>query len=263
MCDSTCAPGRACKECGGAVEGRRQWCTSCATQRRLKRERDRDQRRGPRPARNWTRDCKWCGLTFTDRLGGYWCRTCYGSSHVGPPVPELTPLCDRPQLSEVRRCRVCERVAPHGVGRDSFCSYRCENSHRRSSLTCAVTYGNCRRCGDLYCSRATMDSGFCSSACSQRAAKSRRKAFARTIKRSGESFTLREIADRDGWRCHLCGKKVPDREYAARDDDPTMDHLIPVSLGGQHLMTNVALAHNRCNWERGNREVAFQLRLVG
>jgi 5-methylcytosine-specific restriction endonuclease McrA len=74
---------------------------------------------------------------------------------------------------------------------------------------------------------------------------------------------LLAIAERDGWCCHLCGRKVADRiDYAARDDDATLDHLVPVSKGGLHVRANVALAHNRCNWERGNADIEFQMRLI-
>jgi 5-methylcytosine-specific restriction endonuclease McrA len=103
-------------------------------------------------------------------------------------------------------------------------------------------------------------SGYCSARCVTRQKKSDDRAFKRS--RVGESFTLREIAQRDGWRCHLCGGKVPDQEWTANDNDPTMDHLVPVSKGGVHERWNVALAHNRCNWERGNADIEFQVRLI-
>lgn len=76
-----------------------------------------------------------------------------------------------------------------------------------------------------------------------------------------ESFTLREIAERDGWRCHLCNRKVPDRPFRSRPLDATIDHLVPVSAGGDHTRANVALAHFACNWKRADVGPA-QLRLL-
>jgi 5-methylcytosine-specific restriction endonuclease McrA len=73
---------------------------------------------------------------------------------------------------------------------------------------------------------------------------------------------MREIAERDGWRCHLCGRRVPDRPYRASPNDPTLDHLVPVSAGGDHTRANVALAHNRCNYER-RADGPAQMRLFG
>jgi 5-methylcytosine-specific restriction endonuclease McrA len=82
------------------------------------------------------------------------------------------------------------------------------------------------------------------------------------LRREGDGYTLREIAERDGWRCHICLSQVPDRPYKARPNDATIDHLIPVSAGGMDVRSNVALAHNVCNSKRSNTGPA-QLRLVG
>jgi 5-methylcytosine-specific restriction endonuclease McrA len=71
------------------------------------------------------------------------------------------------------------------------------------------------------------------------------------------------LGERDGWKCHICGKKVPQvAGTAERMDGATVDHLLPIASGGEHTWANVALAHRRCNISRGARGVA-QLRLVG
>lgn len=61
-----------------------------------------------------------------------------------------------------------------------------------------------------------------------------------------ESFTRLEIAERDNWSCHICGGPVT-------QDNWSLDHLLPISLGGPHTRENVALAHHVCNARRGNR----------
>ena len=48
---------------------------------------------------------------------------------------------------------------------------------------------------------------------------------------------------RDRGRCHICGKHV-------NQVDASMDHLVPISLGGIHAPWNVALAHRLCNIKR-------------
>lgn len=63
------------------------------------------------------------------------------------------------------------------------------------------------------------------------------------------------VYERDGGRCHLCGETV------ARDDF-SLDHLVPLSAGGEHSMRNVATAHLLCNARRGVGGTA-QLRLLG
>lgn len=43
--------------------------------------------------------------------------------------------------------------------------------------------------------------------------------------------------------------------------DATMDHLVPLSKGGDHSWENVALAHRSCNSKRGAGRLPAQLRL--
>lgn len=75
--------------------------------------------------------------------------------------------------------------------------------------------------------------------------------------KAGERFTTEEIAKRDQWRCHICGKKV-------RPADLSIDHLIPIVAGGPHTRANVSLAHRRCNSKRHTGQtIPAQLRLVG
>lgn len=75
-------------------------------------------------------------------------------------------------------------------------------------------------------------------------------------------YSLIDVGERDGWRCHLCGRHI-DRQLSGNDErGPTIDHLVPVSSGGRDVLENVALAHRRCNVARGNRG-EVQLRLLG
>ncbi len=73
---------------------------------------------------------------------------------------------------------------------------------------------------------------------------------------TAERFTLDEIYERDGGRCHLCNCKVARR-------DATVDHLVPVALGGEHTRANVALAHRSCNSSKKTSARNEQLRLIG
>lgn len=75
----------------------------------------------------------------------------------------------------------------------------------------------------------------------------------RALVAAGERFTAREIAERDGWCCHLCAIPIPDRPYTGHPLDLTIDHLVPVVLGGAHTRANVRAAHRFCNLSRGAR----------
>jgi 5-methylcytosine-specific restriction endonuclease McrA len=166
----------------------------------------------------------------------------------------------RGQTCEVpwRRCEPCGGwFVGKGTARLSVCSEDCLITYRGGSSP--IYHRDCGECRLQFVAK-TYDREFCSNTCSLREQRRQRRAKERAHgnRKKGrarrdaivERFATREIAERDRWLCHLCGKKVPDRPYTAHDLDPTLDHLIPVSEGGDHTRANVALAHNRCNWER-------------
>jgi len=62
------------------------------------------------------------------------------------------------------------------------------------------------------------------------------------------------IFNRDKGRCQLCGLRV-------RKSEISMDHIIPISLGGPHEPRNVQLAHVRCNVRRGAGRTPAQMRI--
>jgi 5-methylcytosine-specific restriction endonuclease McrA len=63
---------------------------------------------------------------------------------------------------------------------------------------------------------------------------------------SGEpKFCRRSILLRDKFRCQYCGQEFPSQEL-------TYDHVIPRSLGGKTVWTNIVTACLRCNAEKAN-----------
>jgi len=76
--------------------------------------------------------------------------------------------------------------------------------------------------------------------------KIREKRLRRVARERGtasESINPQAIYDRDGGRCHICGKKVPRRKAS-------LDHLIPRAFNGPHLAINVRIVHRSCNFKR-------------
>lgn len=55
-----------------------------------------------------------------------------------------------------------------------------------------------------------------------------------------------KVYDRDGGVCHICRLHV-------RREDASLDHLVPQSRGGVSVEENLALAHRRCNYSRGDK----------
>ena len=80
-----------------------------------------------------------------------------------------------------------------------------------------------------------------------------------------ELLKPKEIYERDGWRCGICGKGVDGRLKYPHPMSPSLDHIIPIdpSQGGTHTRDNVRCSHLVCNVRRGNRGGNEQLMLLG
>lgn len=70
------------------------------------------------------------------------------------------------------------------------------------------------------------------------------------------------VMERDGWRCHLCGGQIPKNAVWPDLMYPTIDHIVPLSEGGEHSYANVAAAHFSCNAAKSNRGGGEQLALI-
>ena len=122
----------------------------------------------------------------------------------------------------------------------------------------------CPECGrDFQPAIATQK--FCATPCAKRNRRRRRKQAGRASVRSDrvEQIDRVKVGDRDGWKCGICAKRVDRTLKYPHPKSQSLDHIIPLSLGGTHEMPNVQIAHLDCNVNKGNRPANEQLRLVG
>lgn len=75
----------------------------------------------------------------------------------------------------------------------------------------------------------------------------------RAIMARGEEINHTEVFDFWDWICNICGEEIS--RFAGPDDwmRVTLEHVIPLSRGGQHVWENVRPAHWRCNMEKGDK----------
>lgn len=85
---------------------------------------------------------------------------------------------------------------------------------------------------------------------------------ARLASAVSESIAAKDIFDRDGWRCGICGEKVDKRLKWPAPRSASLDHIVPISAGGTHVRSNVQCAHLGCN-SRKRDGAGGQLRLFG
>jgi 5-methylcytosine-specific restriction endonuclease McrA len=72
-----------------------------------------------------------------------------------------------------------------------------------------------------------------------------------------------QILDRDRWRCGICRKRIGKSFKYPHPRSKSIDHLVPLSEGGDDTAANKRAAHLGCNIGRNNRGGGEQLAMIG
>lgn len=245
-------PPRLCQDCGSPTASRhRARCEPCRAKQKAKPS-----------GHSIRRACGWCGKavlkskTDANRYAKSFCsKSCaIRARPKRPPRPPEPPAFRlRVTRHTPRPCRVCRKLT---IRRTYYCSKGCRSIWRRFGPR-AWDRISCRECGAEWIRwQALRRRFYCSDSCRKRASRrvGRRLRRARLAAVTVEAVDLLQVAERDGWRCHICHHKVTRRTWS-------LDHLVPLSAGGEHSYQNTALAHHRCNTLRGATGPA-QLRLA-
>lgn len=253
-----------CAGCDKIVSGKRKWCSSkCAAN---------NKRHGVR------RDRLAMSISEPERL--------VASTSTAPPRADtavklsrreqfLARCADLPVLTgPCVKCggQLVEWWTLGGYGHTKRrCCYVCyltecaDRAKRRSRpvTTKKRTVASCNNCGSNFVRTKTRRVA-CTDQCSKQLQLEawRRKNMRRRTANVGESYTIRELRERDGDRCHLCNKPINFDLPGNDPRGPHIDHLVPLSDGGADCKTNVKMAHARCNLSRGTGGTV-QLLLVG
>jgi len=60
------------------------------------------------------------------------------------------------------------------------------------------------------------------------------------------------VFERDQWHCYICGEPTPQELRGTYDKRaPELEHIIPLSKGGEHSYANTACACRECNGSKG------------
>lgn len=65
-----------------------------------------------------------------------------------------------------------------------------------------------------------------------------------------DHLTLFEL---HGWMCWVCKEEINKFLRFPHFMAATVEHIIPLSKGGTHTWDNVAPAHAKCNFDKGDR----------
>ena len=198
------------------------------------------------------RPCADCGVVFAqdERCGKPWrtCETC----RAEPTNFRAT--------AEPRECECCGQSFKPMVGKQRFCSNRC--NRKAPERNDAIKERRRIRVAERKAAGLCPDHGN-EKPCTPCWVKQQRKRQRRQATLV-EYVDIRVVAESQRWKCSQCGKAIP---KSAKWPDPkslSMDHTVPVSEGGETSYRNVTAAHLECNVAKGAKAlVPEQLRLVG
>lgn len=206
--------------------------------------------------------CSWCGDSFYPTRAT---RTEFCSAKCR----RERRLAEQPEdARSPRACVVCGVSFLPKQQRSMVCgASRCREvfAHRRLRPDRALPK-TCRECGCSFTppygvKRRTYCSDECADRAIRRVTRKKRKAQQRLV--TVEAVDPNKVFDRDGWRCQLCGKPTPrSKRGTITAQAPELDHIIPLSRGGEHSYKNTQCACRACNLRKG-ADIKGQLRLFG
>lgn len=167
------------------------------------------------------------------------------------------------KYTSIVRCASCARYIPAIRKRCAPCATK-HNMAVVARRAAELAETSCAVCGERY-RRRTYPwpwRGCCSAACKAAqksgAGKRRGESHYRRAKSRGaraEVIYRAKVFERDGWRCYLCGQETPKlllKDFAS-PMAPTIDHVVPLTKGGEHTYANVRCACRRCNSLKGDK----------
>ncbi len=147
----------------------------------------------------------------------------------------------RPERREARRLRIRAARAADPE------KYREENARWRRDHPDVAKRWDAEHPGR----RAEYSAAYCKRYPEKRAALTRaRRATIAGV--DSEEFSLDDVIARDGTLCAICGQDVDVSLRGRRPAAPSLDHVIPLSKGGPHVLANAQLAHMGCNSRKGD-----------
>lgn len=192
-------------------------------------------------------ECPGCGrLILVRRKPGPQRTWCSESCRVRTASPY------KPAQPTERWCRCCAAVF-----KTTGKAFRCEDCRRnrrlgplRACQLCAAEFWPLKAT-QRYCSKS------CASTMIERPVKTlapkgnTHQARARRFGVKYETVIKIKVFERDGWFCVICQTPVDRTVEWPHPDSASLDHVVPLSRGGEHAYRNTQCSHFRCNIAKG------------
>lgn len=204
--------------------------------------------------------CKMCGKHF---LAKRRCRSDYCSSKCANKFVNKLRL-EALALKRIGNKKAITRGIKTLIELASLLRIQRRNNKNFGSTVGKKYHKNCKSCGirftyiqeqgcpPYYCNDCRKNKKIEVRLKGKRIAKAKRRAKERCVR--ADKIDPFDIFDRDEWTCKICGCKTPKHKRGTYDPDaPELDHILPLSKGGEHKILNVQCACRKCNQSKGNK----------
>lgn len=250
-------PNTPCSVCGKlrwpGEHGEPVTCLDCKRARKAERKAEEAATRAAaKEVRHPLRPCQECGGPYRSRhLAQRFC---------GATCARLNKTLPRSCRIELHACRMCDKVLTQP--RRVFCGEQCrlesERLRFRATFTSKAqpTRLPCSDCGEQWETSTRNNGGVCLR-CQRRrfrreyGSTDRQRARSRGVRY--EPIKRSTVYERDNWTCQLCGDPIEREARAPHPMSASLDHIIPLARGGDHVYANVQCAHFLCNSIKGDR----------
>lgn len=213
-----------------------------------------------------TKICKWCGREYyTDhpKRRSYCSKGCY-SEYRKASFSKKEVV----RIQYNRTCDFCGDEFTTSIKVKKYCSAACcsDAGKLKKRMEWAESFVpsvfSCEWCGtEVETVMGNPRKQYCSNECQRLASKHRERVKRRMQMEEAyvENVLIRELYKRDEGICKLCGRPVHECVDSTDDWSATIDHIRPVSKGGEHSYANTQLAHRLCNSMKCNDETMKEI----
>lgn len=227
----------------------------CSENCRAKADRRRSYERRRSMIETFSVTCDICGNEFsTANKTKTWCSSeCNAVKHQRKRRDTMLAIAN----SNPASCIICggpTKRAAHSGRAFKYCSNECRVRARNKSGPTPISKA-CEQCGEEFETRI-VNKIYCGRECRHQAEHSRRRTErganthdrrCRKFHRQYTPIDPHSIFNRDEWVCKICFAPVDQDTVFPDPLSATLDHIVPLSRGGDHIASNLRTAHWGCN----------------
>ena len=163
-------------------------------------------------------------------------------------------------------CRGCGGLFVGRTADQRHCNRLCRERRSKGRTTPVLETRRCQQCDEDFTCNSNSTRCYCTEQCAKRRRRTDGRHYRERARKAGvayEPVRKAKVFARDKWRCGICKRKVSPKLTYPHPMSASLDHMLPMSLGGSHTYANVQCSHLQCNVDKRNAGSGEQLALVG